>query len=155
MNKDFERIIHRLDPKLIHLLEMSPVSPSNLPKPMPKEGIYLFSEEGNHLYVGRSRNIRRRIQKHSRPGATHHTASFAFLLAREDTGMNQATYKPEGSRAQLVEIPEFADAFTKAKERIRNMDLRYVEETDSLSQALLEIYVAVSLGTPYNDFRTH
>jgi hypothetical protein len=155
MNKDFERLINKLDPKLICLLEMTPVSPANLPKTMPKEGIYLFSEKGNHLYVGRSRNIRRRIQKHSRPGATHHTASFAFLIAREDTGWNKAAYKPEGSRAQLAEIPEFANAFTKAKERIRSMDLRFVEETDSLSQALLEIYVAISLRTPYNDFRTH
>jgi hypothetical protein len=32
------------------------------------------------------------------------------------------------------------------------MDVRYVEETDPQRQALLEIYVAVVLETPYNDF---
>jgi hypothetical protein len=35
------------------------------------------------------------------------------------------------------------------------MDVRYVEETDPLRQALLEIYVSIILKTPYNDFDTH
>lgn len=35
------------------------------------------------------------------------------------------------------------------------MDLRFVEETDPLRQAFLEIYVAVALNTPHNDFETH
>jgi hypothetical protein len=35
------------------------------------------------------------------------------------------------------------------------MELRYVEEKDQLRQALLEIYVAVVLQTPHNDFETH
>jgi hypothetical protein len=51
--------------------------------------------------------------------------------------------------------PLFAGAFMAAKERIRGMDYRYVEETDQNQQALLEIYCAVVLGTPYNDFGTH
>jgi hypothetical protein len=52
-------------------------------------------------------------------------------------------------------IPEFAEAFTAAKARIREMEYRYVEETDQNRQALLEIYSAVVLATPYNDFGTH
>jgi hypothetical protein len=51
--------------------------------------------------------------------------------------------------------PDFREAFDEAKARIREMEVRYVEEADALRQTLLEIYVAVSLGTPYNDFRTH
>jgi hypothetical protein len=35
------------------------------------------------------------------------------------------------------------------------MDLRFVEKPDPLRQALLEIYVAVTLRTKYNDFNTH
>jgi hypothetical protein len=35
------------------------------------------------------------------------------------------------------------------------MEYRYVEEADQNSQALLEIYCAVVLQTPYNDFNTH
>ena len=122
---------------------------------MPREGVYLFSESGSHLYVGRSRDIRGRIARHSRPGATHRMAAFAFRLARESTGQLDATYKREGSRAELMGDPDFREAFDNAKARIRKMEVRYVEETDALRQTLLEIYVAVSLGTPYNDFRTH
>ena len=35
------------------------------------------------------------------------------------------------------------------------MELRFVEESEPLRQTLLEIYVAVVLKTPYNDFDTH
>jgi hypothetical protein len=68
----------------------------------------------------------------------------------------KATYRVgEGSRAGLMLDPAFAAAFTAAKERIRKMEYRFVEETDQDRQALLEIYCAVVLETPYNDFGTH
>lgn len=51
--------------------------------------------------------------------------------------------------------PEFVKAFDAAKARIRDMSLRFVEESDPIRQALLEIYTAVVLDTPYNDFDTH
>ena len=35
------------------------------------------------------------------------------------------------------------------------MEVRFVEERDSLRQALLEIYAAVALRTPYNYFDNH
>lgn len=54
-----------------------------------------------------------------------------------------------------MESPDFRLAFIEAKKRIRAMDLRFVEENDPVRQAVLEIYVAVSLQTPYNDFDTH
>jgi hypothetical protein len=49
----------------------------------------------------------------------------------------------------------FADAFQQAKARVRDMDLRFVEEADPTRQALLEIYASVVLRTKYNDFDTH
>jgi hypothetical protein len=79
---------------------------------------------------------------------------FAFRLAREATGHVEASYRSEGSRAALAADPEFAAAFSKAKTRVREMELRYVEEVDSLRQTLLEIYAAVVLKTAYNDFDT-
>lgn len=48
----------------------------------------------------------------------------------------------------------FSNAFKDAKERIRGMDFRYVEETDQTCQALLEIYCALVMKTPYNTFKT-
>jgi hypothetical protein len=35
------------------------------------------------------------------------------------------------------------------------MDLRFVEEADPTRQALLEIYAATVLETPFNDFENH
>ena len=82
-------------------------------------------------------------------------AAFAFQLAREETGNTVAAYTKEGSRKALMADPGFAKAFEDAKARIRQMDLRYVEETDQVRQCLLEIYAAVVLDTPYNSFGTH
>lgn len=82
-------------------------------------------------------------------------AAFAFRLAREATGYLDASYKKEGSRSKLMQDPDFLAAFDQAKTRIREMDVRFVEEANPIRQALLEIYVATSLQTAYNDFSTH
>ena len=92
----------------------------------------------------------------ARAGATSKQAAFAFLLAREATGRTRASYRTGAdSRAGLMLDPAFAAAFYGAKQRIKAMEYRYVEEADQNRQALLEIYCAVVLGTPYNDFGTH
>ena len=102
-----------------------------------------------------SNSLRGRYGRHCRPGATHRQAAFAFQLAREATGKTIASYRAgEGSRDGLMLDPLFAAAFAAAKDRIRAMEYRYVEETDQNRQALLEIYCALVLQTPYNDFST-
>jgi len=35
------------------------------------------------------------------------------------------------------------------------MDVRVVEESNPLRQALLEMYIAIVLNAPYNDFDNH
>jgi predicted GIY-YIG superfamily endonuclease len=155
MDAKFATTIESLHPSFERLLEMPPCSAGQLPRGMPASGVYLFSDGEQHLYVGRSRNMRRRYGLHTRPSAQHNQASFAFLLAREATGALTATYTQKGGRKELAQDPGFIEAFTEAKSRIRNMDYRFVEETDGTRQALLEIYCSVALGTPYNDFRTH
>jgi len=82
-------------------------------------------------------------------------AAFAIRLAREATGQVKASYKSEGSRAALVKDDAFCAAFANAKARIRRMQVRFVEEPDPVRQTILEVYVAVVLQTPYNDFDTH
>jgi hypothetical protein len=118
---------------------------------LPERGIYLFSEGDQHLYVGRTNRIRRRLAGHCRASSTHFSATFAFRIARQDTGQLKASYAPKGSRAELVKEEEFALAFSRAKTRLGAMDLRFVEQ-DAVRQALLEIYLAVTLKTPFNDF---
>ncbi len=156
MDTRFLSHVEALRPQLARLLAMQPVTPESLPIKMFERGVYLLSEGERHLYVGRSNDIKKRIGRHSRPGSTHRMAAFAFRLAREATGNLKATYKKgEGSRSALMEDEGFVLAFDAAKARIRKMSLRFVEENDPVRQALLEIYVAVVLGTPYNDFDNH
>lgn len=156
MNPVFKSYIEGLHPKLEALLTMQPVTPVTLPKAMCKKGVYLLSDGEVHLYVGRSNDIKARLGRHSLPSATHNKATFAFRIAREMTGNLKATYKKgEGSRDHLITNPEFLQAFIAAKARIRNMNVRFVEENDPTKQALLEIYVAVVQRTPYNDFDNH
>lgn len=155
MNKRFLAFVESLEPKFQKLLAMPPVCYSSLPKNLPARAIYLLSESGVHLYVGRTNNLRARLLGHCTPGSTHYSATFAFRIAREASGMNRATYAPAGSRANLVTDPVFGPAFTNAKRRVAEMDIRFVEETDPVKQTLLEIYVATALSTPYNNFDNH
>lgn len=76
-------------------------------------------------------------------------------MARKTTGRIAANYSKSGSRAELLKDVAFASAFEAAKRRIVSMDLRYVEELDPTRQALIEIYIATVLKTPYNDFDNH
>jgi hypothetical protein len=76
-------------------------------------------------------------------------------MARKTTGKIRASYAKSGSRADLLQDVVFASAFEVAKRRIASMDLRFVEESDPTRQALLEIYAATVLKTPYNDFDNH
>ena len=116
-------------------------------------GVYLFSEHSAHLYVGRSNNVKARHGRHHRPSAHHGMASFAFRLAREETGQLRPAYTAsEGSRKALAADRKFGAAFLAAKARIRAMDFRFVEEADPTRQCLLEVYYA---DTPYNDFDNH
>jgi hypothetical protein len=135
---------------------MTPCRAGALPRGMPMQGVYLFSEGDDHLYVGRSNKIRARWGRHCNPGATHRMAAFAFKLAREMTGKLTASYKDdENSRKNLMLNPAFRAAFDEAKQRIRKMDFRFVEERDQNTQALLEIYCTLALNARYNDFNTH
>ncbi len=156
MDPAFSRLLESLHPQFERLIAMPPFRGGMLPKNMPKQGVYLFSEGGVHLYVGRSNKMRARYGRHCNPGATHRMASFAFKLAREATGRMTASYKAgDESRKGLMLNPEFSAAFKTAKARIREMDYRFVEETDQNAQALLEIYCTLVLKTPHNDFNTH
>jgi hypothetical protein len=155
MDEKFAAHIAALHPKFEAMLAMSPVSPASLPKDVPGRGIYLFSEGDEHLYVGRSNTIRKRLQTHCRPSSGHNGATFAFLLACEQYGRGDAAYKGLGSRSDREKTPEFAAMFSATKERVREMDVRYVEENDPTTQAILEIYAAIALETRYNDFDNH
>ncbi len=154
MDGTFRRVVVGLEAKFQELMAREPARFGSLrPADVRKPGVYAFFENGAPLYVGRSKNIHRRLGNHCRGRASQ--TAFAFRLAREKTGNTKATYAPNGSRRALAANPAFAAAFLEVQARIREMDVRFVEEPDPVAQALLEIYVTVALNTPYNDFDTH
>lgn len=116
----FAQLVEHLAPKLDALMASTVAKGGPLPRELPVSGVYLFSELGRHLYVGRSNNLRRRYGRHCLPSATGRQAAFAFHLAREHTGRTSPSYRsgPQ-SRDGLMLDPEFAAAFDRAKARIR------------------------------------
>jgi hypothetical protein len=156
MHPKFVAAIELLHGKFGELLAGPARKFGELPVRMPKSGVYLFSEGSAHLYVGRSNRLRARYFLHCRPGSRQNQASLAFKLTREALGAPHTAYRAgKSSRAGLAVNPDFQNAFSSAKERLRLMDYRCVEETDQTRQALLEAYCAIARSTPYDDFDTH
>jgi len=153
MDPRFQEHVEALPSALDALLRKEPKKVLSLSKRVPVAGVYLLSEGTEHLYAGRTRDIGKRLRNHI---GTWREAAFAFRLAREATGNLKPSYRRgKGSREALMSDPAFAQAFDEAVARIRQMDARYVEAPDPVRQLLLEVYVAVALNTPYNDFDTH
>lgn len=153
MDEEFRSVVEALHPKFEALIAMRPFTAGALEKEVPSRGVYLFSEGGNHLYVGRTNRLRERYKDHCRLGSRHNTAPFAFKLARFATNNTARSYAAGPfTRKGLSANAEFGAAFIAAKARVRAMDFRYVEEVDPNAQCLLEIYCAIALGTQYNDF---
>ena len=153
MDPKFRELLKTLEARRRELLEMRPVTASNIPSDTPTGGVYLFSEGEKHLYAGRTRR-RIGVRVRNQFGRNPNAASFPWLIAREATGRT-ATYKKEGSRKALLEDPDFRKAYDDARKRIRTMHVRYVSEPHPVRQTLLEIYVAVATDAEYNDFDTH
>lgn len=149
MDSTFKSHIDELHPKLEQLIAMAPVTVSTLPADAPQRAVYLFSEGAKHLYAGRSNRLRARLREHAAMSSDHNSASFAFLLAREETGLKNL------SRKKCMEDAGFLSAFKRAKQRLGRADVRYVEESDPTRQALLEIYVAVANNAQHNSFDNH
>lgn len=135
-------------------------------EPPPREhGVYLFTEAGRHLYVGRSgiteraanrggghSNFRTRLAGHTRPSSAHNQASFAWRLT-----METASGRFEGLptvRAELERDARFRQEFRRQKERVTAMDFRVVTITDNFESYVFEPYAALMLDTPYNSWAT-
>ena len=153
MHAKFKDCIEGLDVRLQELMQMPPVTMEKPLRDSPVGGIYLFSENDKHLYVGRTkRRVSQRLRQHV---SKADDCPLAFRLARKTTQKEEASYSSKGGRKELLQDPDFKKAYEDAKNRIRKLDVRWVAEPDPVRQALLEIYVSVALEAEYNDFDTH
>lgn len=146
--KDYETF-----PTLLAQLENSRIYERNeIPKTI-GQGIYVFYEHGIPLYVGRSgRNggrFKTRIQEHGRDSSGHNTATFAFLIAKEDIEA-----KGKGLNNSRIDVEQSSE-FAAAKKRVFAMQVKFIELIDPVTQTLFEVYAALELETPYNEWGTH
>ncbi len=135
-------------------------------EPPPREhGVYLFTEAGRHLYVGRCgltdraakrgrghSNFRTRLAGHTRPSSAHNQATFAWRLAVEAVE-GQFEGLPT-TRAELQLDSRFRREFLRQKERVSAMDFRVATISDNFESYVFEPYAALMLDTPYNSWAT-
>ena len=154
---EFENIVARMEPLLEELLNSRPYHAPTY-KGLPAKGVYVFYEEGTPMYVGRVGNtskqtMRGRIRQHTIPSAKHNQAVFAFKLLQETLGVSTG-HGAELSRAALAEQHE--REFKDMKQRVHNMEVWAVAISNSVTQAVFEIYASLALNTTkYNNFDTH
>lgn len=128
-------------------------------------GVYLFTERGKHLYVGRCglterariagkghSNFRTRLAGHTRPSGAHNQATFAWRLTVEALGEELALMPKEREARQLDE--RFRKEHSTQKRRVTAMEFRVVEILDDFESYVFEPYAALMLKTPYNSWAT-
>ena len=126
---------------------------------LPEQGIYVFYLGNAPMYVGRTDRMRQRLLEHGRPSSTHNAATLAFAMAvrlAESQGLDIDGFP----RNELQRDPEFKKWFDATKATVRSMNIRVVEVTNPIEQAVFEVYAALELGTTrqhggFNDFANH
>ena len=153
----FGEIVAQLEP-FLEELQSGPAYHGRTLRKLPKKGVYVFYEDGKPMYVGRvgsnsKQTVRQRIRQHTIPSSGHNQATFAFRLLQEDLCL-PVGHESDMTRPELAKTYEAK--FSEKKQRVRNMEVRVVEITNSMVQAVFEIYAALTLGTTqYNRFDTH
>jgi hypothetical protein len=153
MNVKFKKLVEQM-PGLLQSLEPQSFRTMENLAGIPERGVYVFYDNDKALYVGRSNKLKTRLRQHCRESSTHNSATFAFNLAKEEMAGYRDIPK-DITRKELEHAPGFDRAFYEARKRVGEMKVRVVQIDDQVTQALFEIYAALALQTPYNDFSTH
>ena len=152
MNAKFEDIINQFSDLMQQLVD-SPLRQRNSLDDIPNKGIYVFYENNEPIYVGRSNRMKARIQEHGRKSSINNSATFAFILAKEIAkGKNIDINK---TRKALESVSTFRNIFFEQKEKVSKMNARVIEVDDPIIQTIFEVYVSMELNTKYNDFDNH
>jgi predicted GIY-YIG superfamily endonuclease len=150
----FNAMIRRM-PAMLDALSACPAHPvAEHPSLPAAPGIYVFSDGPNPLYVGNTRNLRRRLRQHVGETSRETQASFAWRLALKEAA--DAGDERTGTRKEMEIDPRFARRFMRARERVAGMDVRFIEIDDPIVRTLFEVYAAQALGTDeFNSFEAH
>ena len=111
-------------------------------------GCYVMLDSGHPFYVGISRKVFTRLRQHVLAD-THNSATLAYRMAAQWTGHSM-------QRSEAMADPDFKREFDRAREKIRSLDVAYVEIDNPLVLHVFEPYAALELGTgEWNTFETH
>jgi hypothetical protein len=165
-NRDWAKVEAKLPGYLEALLDSEVFGRGPGREPPPREhGVYLFTEAGRHLYVGRCglteraakkgrghSSFRTRLAGHTRPSSAHNQATFAWRLAVEAVE-SQFEGLPT-TRAELQLDSRFRREFVRQKERVAAMEFQVATIADNFESYIFEPYAALMLDTPYNSWAT-
>ena len=85
--------------------------------------------------------------------SNHNSATFAFIIAKHDAEKKNIDLNK--TRDELQVDPDFLPFFKNAKERVSEMKIKVIDIENPIEQTLFEVYAALELKTPYNDWETH
>jgi predicted GIY-YIG superfamily endonuclease len=149
----FRRLARRL-PELLNALRSAPAIQRGSGVTLPQApGIYLLTEDGVPVYVGQTRNLRRRLAQHGAAAGRENQATFAFDRARREAEASTEIDLAR-SRRELAVDRRFEALFRQHRERVARMTIRVVEVDDPELRTVFEVYATVLLGTE-NSFETH
>ena len=127
-------------------------------------GIYVFFEDRQPKYVGRTDSMVKRIKGHRSMREGHlpsNSATFARILAKDAFRRAHDRWEDLFS-LQLTRVfnnqdenPQREMFLEQAIQRVQNMQVKIVQVTHPHDQTVFEVYVHEMLGTPYNSFRNH
>ncbi len=141
----FEKKMSELSNSELFTIEQLPTS----------AGIYvIFENDVTPLYVGRSGNIRVRVQEHTRSSSGSGTATFAYMLAKREFS---SKFKNTKLNKENEKTPEFVKMFLDKKNFLKACKFRFVEIENDILQTMFEPYAAYKLGTypDNNTFENH
>jgi len=121
----------------------------------PDRGIYVFFENGKPLYVGRTDRMEERVKEHGKRSSRHNSATFAFILAKKKAKKIPLDIDLKQKRGVLERDPAFRPIYDEMKERVSKMQIKVVKIQNPLEQTFFEVYAALELKTPHNEWKNH
>jgi hypothetical protein len=141
----FDEMIAQMEPLLMRLWD-APSAPRGEHASIPAApGVYLFSRQGEPVHVGEAADLRRRLAEQCRPSSGHTKATLAFAIARR--AARREGIDVDGPPARLATSDAFAPYFTRAKETVAELPVRFLEVESAEVRTVFKVYVSLALGT--------
>lgn len=152
--KAFGKLIDRM-PSLLQELTFAPAHlVAEHPEIPTAAGVYLFSDGPNPIYVGQSRNLRRRLREHTGLRSRENQAPLAFNIALKEA--RSQDLKLPRTRKEIEDDSAFRPLFASALAQVAAMKVQFLLLEDPVERTIFEIYAARALGTDeFNIWETH